>query len=260
MRWDAGEYAKHSAVQQHWARELIAKLSWRGDERVLDIGCGDGKVSAEIARVAVPRGSVFGIDNSAEMVRFASRQFADVANLSFRQMDARDITFRGEFDVVFSNAALHWIVDHRPVLRGIAAALRPSGRVLLQMGGKGNAATMLETIERVATSPAWSRYFGDFTFPYGFHGVEEYRAWLGEAGLDPVRVELIPKDAAHDPQSLAGWVRTTWLPWTERIPAGEREAFVREVTEAYVAAHPLDSQGRAHVAMVRLEVEARKAK
>src|SRR4051812_48653879 len=116
MAWDANEYAKHSSVQQHWARELIDKLAWRGDERVLDIGCGDGKVTAEIARAAVPRGSVLGIDSAPQMIRFASEHFADVPNLRFRQMDASDIALRGQFDVVFSNAALHWVIDHRPVL------------------------------------------------------------------------------------------------------------------------------------------------
>jgi trans-aconitate methyltransferase len=258
MGWDAGEYAKHSSVQQQWARELIGKLAWRGDERVLDIGCGDGKVTAEIARVAVPRGSVLGIDSSADMIGFASRQFTDVANLRFLRMNARDITLRCEFDVVFSNAALHWVVDHRPVLRGIAAALKPGGRVLLQMGGKGNAATMVETIERVAASRAWSRWFDRFAFPYGFHGTKDYDSWLRDAGFEPVRIELIPKDAAHDPQSLAGWVRTTWLPWTDRVPAEERETFIGEVVEVYIAAHPLDAQGQTHVPMVRLEVEARR--
>jgi trans-aconitate methyltransferase len=88
--------------------------------------------------------------------------------------------------------------------------------------------------------------------------VEEYRDWLREAGLEPVRVELIPKDVAHDRESLAGWVRTTWLPWTERVPAEEREEFIGEVVDAFVAAHPFDAQGKTHVPMVRLEVEARR--
>src|SRR5258706_9467912 len=148
-QWDAADYAAHSAQQQRWARELIAKLALRGDERVLDIGSGDGKVTAELA-AALPHGQVIGIDNAADMIRHASAQFGDVPNLSFIQMDAASLALAEQFDLVFSNAALHWIYDHRPVLRGIAGALRPGGRLLAQMGGKGNGDAVLTTLDRIA--------------------------------------------------------------------------------------------------------------
>ena len=112
--WNAADYAANSAVQQTWARELIARLNLRGDEHVLDVGCGDGKVTAEIAR-AVPRGSVSGVDASAEMIAFARKTFppAKIPNLKFQICDARKIRFRAtQFDLVFSNAALHWVDDH----------------------------------------------------------------------------------------------------------------------------------------------------
>ena len=105
--------------------------------------------------------------------------------------------------------------------------------------------------------PEWAGYFEGFTFQYGFYGPEEYTRWLAEAGLKPVRVELIPKDMAHSGKdSLAGWVRTTWLPYTERIPEENRETFIREALDRYIDRHPLDTEGRTHVSMVRLEVEA----
>jgi trans-aconitate 2-methyltransferase len=256
MVWNAADYAKNSSEQQRWARELLAKLHLRGDERVLDIGCGDGKVTAELA-AAVPQGSVVGVDSSAEMIRFADDHIAGAANLRFEVMDAARLTFDRVFDVVFSNAALHWVVDHRPVLKGIAAALRPGGRILLQMGGHGNAAQMLEIITSVAASPEWTTVIGKFDFPYGFHAPVEYVQWLKEAGLRPVRAELVPKDMAHPTRdAFLGWVRTTWLPWTERVPADRRELFVNTVADAFIAAHPRDAQGRVHVEMVRLEVEA----
>jgi len=74
MKWDAADYAANSAVQQTWARELIAKLHLRGDEHILDVGCGDGKITAELAR-AVPRGSVTGVDASPQMITFAKKTF-----------------------------------------------------------------------------------------------------------------------------------------------------------------------------------------
>lgn len=254
--WDAALYARHSSVQQQWARELIAKLNLRGQEHVLDIGSGDGKVSTEIA-AAVPDGSVLGIDNSEDMIRYAAAQYSHVPNLRFATGDAKAINLPEKFDVVFSNAVLHWVVDHRAVLRSIAGSLRPGGRVLLQMGGKGNAAAVLAAVEHVIAREEWSDSFVGFEFPYGFYGPAEYLPWLAEAGLRAIRVELIAKDMVHaDREAFAGWFRTTWMPWTQRASEGRREEFVAQVMQTYLAAHPADDQGRIHVAMSRLEVEA----
>jgi len=258
--WDAADYERHSAAQRQWARELIDKLHLRGDEALLDIGCGDGKVTAEIAAL-VPNGRVVGIDNSPEMVGFAARSFGGRpgSNTVFLLKDTRELDFAEEFDVVFSNATLHWVIDHRPVLRGICRALRPGGRVLLQMGGRGNAAEVLAVMDNLPADPKWQRYFPEPVNPYAFYGPEEYTGWLIEAGLTPVRLELLAKDMAQPGKvGLASWVRTTWLPYTQRVPEEMRDEFVSHVVERYVQSHPPDSDGLLHVQMVRLEVEARK--
>lgn len=258
--WDPADYHRHSSAQLAWARELIAKLALQGHERVLDVGCGDGKVTALLAEL-LPAGSVLGVDNSDEMVGFARTSFPPerAPNVRFRVMDARELAFDAEFDVVFSNAALHWVRDHRPVLRGIARSLRPGGRCLLQMGGRGNAAGVLGVMDVLIVSDRWASHFRGFSFPYGFHGPEEYRDWLAQAGLRPRRVELIPKDMVQaGSEGLAGWLRTTWMPYTRRVPPARREALVVEIVEDYLRRHPPDEDGSVHVAMVRLEVEADK--
>jgi trans-aconitate methyltransferase len=257
-KWDPADYRRSSAAQQKWARELIEKLALKGNERVLDIGCGDGKMTAEIA-AQLPHGSVLGIDSSEEMVAFARRSFPpeNFPNLAFAVVDARRLSFDGEFDVVFSNAALHWVIDHLPVLEGVKRSLKPGGKVLLQMGGRGNAAQVFESVEEIVRSEKWREYFQDFAFPYGFYGPEEYRGWLEEAGLEPKRVELIPKDMVHkDREGLAGWLRTTWLPYTQRVQEERREEFISEVVDEYLRNNPPDAGGFIHVRMVRLEVEA----
>ena len=115
-RWDAEDYARNSAGQQEWALELIPKLGLKGNERVLDVGCGDGKITAAIAD-ALDFGSVLGIDSSPEMVAHATKAFPENrARLAFACLDVREISFLREFDVVFSNAALHWVPDHGPLL------------------------------------------------------------------------------------------------------------------------------------------------
>ncbi len=260
-QWNPSDYRQNSSVQQAWARELIDKLQLQPTEHLLDIGCGDGKVTAEIAGL-LPAGHVVGVDSSAEMIRFARLEFptARCANLRFEVADARRLAFEAQFDVVFSNAALHWIVGHACVLEGISRALRPGGRILLQMGGRGNAAAILAVLDDMLATEKWHSTFGeDFAFPYGFYGPDDYAPWLADAGLVARRVQLIGKDMVHaGTQGLAGWIRTTWLPYTERVPAERRDAFVAEIIDRYLARRPLDADGNVHLEMVRLEVEAHK--
>ena len=255
---DAQDYEKNSAQQRQWAQELISKLELRGDEAVLDVGCGDGKVTAEIA-ASVPAGRVVGIDLSGEMISLAQTRFpaGDYRNLRFQKEDASRLPFESDFDVVFSNATLHWLRDHRPALQSIARSLKPEGKILLQMGGKGNAAGIVAAIEELLRQPEWSPYFTGFDFPFGFYAPQAYKGWLLAAGLHPTRLELIPKDMLHPGKAgLAGWLRTTWLPYTQRLPEEKRSIFIAALVEAYTAVHPADDQGSVHVSMVRLEVEA----
>ena len=131
-KWNPADYARHSAAQLAWARELVARLKLRGDESVLDIGSGDGKVSAEIA-AALPEGRVVGLDGSQEMIEFARANYGRerFANLEFVCTDARKIALQGLFDIVFSNAALHWIEDHLAVLSEMSRVLRSGGRIII---------------------------------------------------------------------------------------------------------------------------------
>ena len=256
-QWDPERYSRHSSEQEKWARELILKLELKGDERVLDIGCGDGKVSARIAG-SLATGRVLGIDSSPEMIEHAKRSFMDTRdNLAFLCLDAKEMSFGPEFDIVFSNAALHWVHDHLPLLKRIRRALRPSGRIMLQMAGEGNAATMVDVVDKVMRKKPWGPFFQDFSFPYAFHRDTEYRSLVEMAGLVVRRVELIPKIMSHEgKEGLAGWVRTTWLPYTQAVPEAMREEFIGEIVAAYETEYGADREGFFAVRMVRLEVEA----
>ncbi|MCL2640366.1 MAG: methyltransferase domain-containing protein [Phycisphaerales bacterium] len=260
-KWNPQDYHKHSSQQHHWANQILAHLALKGDEAILDVGCGDGKITAQIAQAA-PRGRVVGIDNSAEMIAFAQQTFppdafATPLNLRFQQADARSLPFINEFDWVLSFTCLHWVIGHQPVLAGIQRALRPGGRTLLQFGGKGNAAEIVHAVTEVTRRPAWASYFVGFEFPWGFYSPEDYHAWLPEAGLRPVRVELVPKDMIHQgPAGLASWLRTTWMPFVQCVPVDLQQAFLDESVGEYIKTHPTDAQGNVHLKMVRLEVEA----
>ena len=174
-------------------------------------------------------------------------------------MDARRLIFQEEFDRVFSNAALHWIVDQTAVLNGVKRSLKPCGRLLFQMAGKGNAKDVLSIIYELADAEPWNEFFSSMAFPYGFYDTEEYKVFLQEASLAADRVELFPKDMKFvGGEGLAGWVRTTWLPFTDRLPVELRAKFVQEIVDGYVNRHPADQHGVVHVGMMRIEVEAHK--
>ena len=256
-RWDAELYAKHSGSQYAWALELIDKLRLQGHEHVLDIGCGDGKVTALIAQ-RLTTGSVLGIDSSPAMISLAERRHASGDRPpAFQLLDVRNLDEEERFDVAFSNAALHWVRWHPPVLQRVQKALARGGRIVFQMGGRGNAAHFVAVLDAMINSGAWNRYFADFDFPYGFHGPQEYTRWLVAADLTPVRVDLIEKDMQHaGKDGFAGWIRTTWLPYLERIPEALRTAFIDALTGEYLRRHPMDELGTVHVLMRRLEVEA----
>lgn len=154
---------------------------------------------------------------------------------------------------------LHWVKNHKPVVEGLYKSLSVGGKILLRMGGKGDAEGILSVINNVKASNKWAQYFTEFEFSYTFLGIDEYQVLLKESGFSINRVELIPKDMTHDGKAgLEGWIRTTWLPYTERIPKEKREAFIEEVSSKYLDKVPLEADGKAHVAMVMIEVEAEK--
>lgn len=259
-KWDAKDYQDNSSAQQKWARELIAKMELKGNEAVLDIGCGDGKITAEISK-RLPHGSIIGVDNSKEMIDLSNKNYPHnkYKNVSFKLCDAKKLIFNNEFDIVFSNATLHWIKDHVPVLMGIKKALKKKGKLLIQMGGKGNAEDIIKTFNSIKNKIEWKDCFINFEFPYGFYGPDEYRAFLDNTGLEVNYIKLINKDMIHNgKEGLRGWFRTTWLPFINRVPEKLRNLFIEDVINSYIEKYPLDDNGCTHVKMVRLEVMAEK--
>jgi trans-aconitate methyltransferase len=232
--WKASEYARISGLQAAMAAEVMALLDLQGGERVLDIGCGNGKNTSEIA-ARVPRGSVVGVDFSSDMVAFASAHYdATHPNLRFEVADARHLPFQSEFDLVVSFNALHWIPEQELALRSIHAALKPDGRAQLRLVPKGERKSLENVLEETRLAERWRQHFISFHDPYLHLTAEEYVALAEANGFRIGRVQAVPK--AWDFESREAFFAfgsVTFVEWTQHLPEAERPAFIGDVLDRY---------------------------
>jgi trans-aconitate methyltransferase len=248
-------------MQEEYGRKQLAQLNLTGNEAVLDIGCGDGRLTAALAPM-VPNGRVLGIDSSPDMIAAArAAHQSRLPNLAFEVVDASALPFRGEFDLVFSTSALHWTKNHVAVLAGMRQALKPGGKIYLTFGARGTLSGLAPIVNALMAEPAWETYFRDFEVPFGFYGPEEYRPWLEQLGFAIERLELIERDVTHQGrEAFAGWQRSTGMPYIHRVDPQRRDEFLRALVDRYIEKHPIDAQGLVHVRMVNLLVKATKGK
>jgi trans-aconitate 2-methyltransferase len=233
--WDAAGYSRVAALQAAMADEVLALLQVKGDERVLDLGCGSGKVTAEIGARLV-HGSILGVDSSAEMVAFAERTFPSSTwpNLRFQHADIRDLKFGNEFDLIVSFNALHWIPDQEHALRRIRAAMKQHATAQLRLVPKGKRKSLEDVIEETRQSPRWAQYFKGFDDPYLHLTPDEYAALAERNGLRVLRLQT--EDKAWDFKSRAeflAFAKVTFIAWTQFIPENERRDFCVDVLDRY---------------------------
>lgn len=233
--WQAQDYANQSTLQQVMAEEQLAKLVLRGDERILDVGCGDGKITAKLA-LQVPRGSVLGTDPSRDMITFASTHLGapKVANLRFEVADARSLPHRAEFDLAVSFNALHWVPEQAQALAAMHRAIKPGGRAWLRMVPAGERESIEDVIASVRKEPRWASYFPGFHQPYIHIPPQEYRRLAEATGFQVTRLHV--EDKAWDFKSRAGFsafAHATFVEWTQHIPKDEWDCFITQVLDRY---------------------------
>ena len=235
--WNAAEYSRRSSLQEAMAQEVLALLDLNDAKRILDVGCGDGKITAEIAS-RVPRGSVIGVDPSGDMISFAQSHFGPAArpNLRFEVADARRLPFQNEFDLVVSFNALHWIPDQDVALRSIHAALILGGRAQLRLVVACARKSLENVVEEARQTPKWSAYFRDFHDPYLHLTSDEYAAVAERNGFRVLRANT--RDHAWDFGSRAAFAAFSavgCVEWTRRMPEAERQGFINDVLDRYRA-------------------------
>ena len=243
--WDAATYDRVSTPQQEWARAVVDRLELRGDETVLDAGCGTGRVTAMLLE-RLPRGRVIAVDGSAAMVAEA-RELLDPGRTELIHSDLTELRLPEPVDAVFSNAVFHWIGDHARLFDVLARSLVPGGVIEAQCGGTGNVSRFYAALSEAVRNGSFAELEG--FDPTHFASPEGTSAILAATGFEAIDCNLERRPAR--PREPREFVRSVCLgAHLELLPAGRREEFTDEVMKRLGPAPELD--------YVRLNISARK--
>lgn len=255
--WNAGAYHRVSAPQHSWGRRVLDRLALRGGEHVLDAGCGTGRVTLALEeRVAAVGGHVTAMDRSFEMTRLARRTLP--ASVPVVCADLLALPFRRAFDVVFSTATLHWVLDPARLDRELASVLRPGGRLHAQCGGASNVERLLTRIRALVAQPRFAPRFESWHDPFLFLSPDEAERHLRAAGFEDVHAWLEPEPTPFASREeyrefVEHVVVTAWLARFAGAP-GEAAAFLDALCDAAADDAPAFT-----IDYVRLNLEARRA-
>jgi trans-aconitate 2-methyltransferase len=253
--WDAEVYDRIGKPMRMWAQQVIDDLGLRGDETVLDAGCGSGSVTLDL-RERLPDGKIYAVDASAEMIASLSRQLEErsIPNVVPVHASLTDFTLPEPVDVVFSNAVFHWIPDDDALFGCLYRATKPGGRMRAQCGGYGNNAHVLEAVAAVREQERFGRHLGDFQDSKKYRTPAEATVALERAGWRNVRASLFDAPVPFDDHAEAAlYIRTILLrDHVARLPEDLRDAYTIAVVEETVRRH-----GEPYVAdYVRLDLYA----
>jgi SAM-dependent methyltransferase len=243
--WDPERYARNARFVADLGAAVVELLAPQAGERILDLGCGDGVLTAKLAAM---RCDVIGVDASAAQVAAAQKLGVDA-----RVLDGEHLAFNNEFDAVFSNAALHWMCRPDEVIAGVHRALRPAGRFVAEMGGYGCVAKIKKALVDALNRRGID---GESAAPWYFPTVEDYSARLQNAGFAIRYIALIPRPTPL-PGDVTGWLETFAESFTSRLPAAEGPAYISEVQEA-LRPQLCDALGKWTADYVRLRFSATK--
>jgi trans-aconitate 2-methyltransferase len=242
---DGATYDRISAPLERIGREVLDRLVLKGDETVLDAGCGSGRVTqALLERLA--NGHVIGVDGSPEMIAAARERLGSDAELLVQDLEELDLAGR-RVDGVLSTATFHWLTDHARLFTRLRAILRSGGQLVAQCGGEGNTPELLAAAAAVGEREPFKDYLAGWAGPWNYAGPLETAARLRAAGFIDVKTGLVEKPAPFE--DLREWLRTNALTaHTARLPEDLREQYVNAMV-AELGAEP-------HVTYIRLNIDA----
>lgn len=232
---DASGYHINSSLQATSAKSAIQAIAWKGNERVLDVGCGDGKITAWIAE-NFSQSFVVGVDISNPMIQFASSHYNGdrFKNLTFFEADASSLLFDQQFDIVVSFSTLHWVLDQKGALRSLFNALVPGGKAYLLTYGKAPM-NLSKLSENLIYTPKWAPYFPDYTPQRVYYTPEEYTLLLQNAGFSQIELTAERSQTIYpNREALTAFVAPL-LNFIRHLPEELKIRFIDEVVDQIVA-------------------------
>lgn len=253
--WDPDLYHRFRAYRAEPVEMIFARLALDRAEKIVDLGCGTGEHTVELARRGAAS-TALGLDSSAAMIDRATALrdgLADEvkARVNFALADIRDFAADSEYEIVFSNAAFQWLCDHRTMLAHCFRALRPGGSLAVQMPANDRETAQM-TIRTLANAPQWRATLGAIRTPSdrSVQAPDEYRAMLSEIGFVDIDCHYHAfRHPMGSPAEVVEWSRATVLrPYLDQLPAGRRGEFIAELTRrlelAYGTSGPLTFEFR----------------
>ena len=256
FEFDGNKYKQASTHQKEWGNKIIAEFKLTGDERILDLGCGEGILTRQLSQL-VPKGFVLGIDSSKGMIETAKEQ--ESSNVSFRLLSINDIDFKNEFDLIFSNATLHWIIDHRNLLNRTYKALRKQGIIRFNFAGDGNCSTFFSVIKQVMEHTEYKNFFRAFEWPWYMPTLMDYKLLVDSCDFIETKVWGENADRYFQTKDeMIKWIdQPSIVPFIKLVDESKRLQFREEIiNEMLKLSEQID--GRCFETFRRINVYAKK--
>lgn len=235
--WEGQNYHRNSASQQMAAFELLKEIQLIGNEQILDVGCGDGKITKELLSL-VPSGSLVGLDLSPSQIAFAKSM--ETKNLSFEVGDIQELLYDQQFDLVTAFTAMQWVPDQIKGFKAIHRSLKPHGKLVLTVP-TGITWQLSEAVREVITKDEWKIY--SFQDKQHFFSREVYASLLREAGFTIESFKVVPSFNLFSNREVFTAFVKQWLPFVQDVPLELQDEFMRQVIDVYLELLPSQASG-----------------
>ncbi len=255
--FDGDKYLKASKHQKEWGKKLISELEIKEKDFVLDLGCGDGLLTKIISDI-VKKGYALGIDASKGMITKAKEY--ERGNLKFQVLDIIEIDFTNEFDVIISNATLHWVKDHKKMLKSCYKALKPNGIIRFNFAGDGNCSNFFKVVKNKIKSEDFVKYFTHFEWPWFMPGKKEYQLIIEKTPFSEIKIWEENADRFFsNEEEMTRWIdQPSIVPFLNYIDnKRDKENFRNQVVKEMIRLTKKED-GRCFETFRRINVYARK--
>jgi len=256
FQFDGEKYKKASKHQKEWGNKLISEINISGNEVILDLGCGDGVLTEQLSTL-VPDGKVIGIDSSIGMIETAKK--LEKSNLSYVCLDIDDMEFENCSDIIFSNAALHWVKNHQQLLKNSIKALKSNGVLAWNFAGDGTCSNFYSTVDVVMSMPLYQEFFVNYECPWYMPSKDDYILLIENVGFN--RFDVLYENADRyfaDTDEMIKWIdQPSLVPFLNYLPNDKKESFRNKVVDIMID-KTKQSDGKCFETFRRLNIKATK--